>query len=205
MERKFVDIELQFRHVRLAALVVAGACVIITCWAIHSGYRHASEAENRIYILSAGQALAATATDRNDNIEIEARDHIDRFHWLFFTLEPDEKANMDGIRRAMYLADRSAKVLYDNFKEAGFYTGIVSGNISQRIRTDSIVLEMNTYPYKFREYAIQQLIRTTSITNRRLITSGTLRHVMRSDNNPHGFLIENLQVIANEDINTKTR
>jgi len=59
---------------------------------------------------------------------------------------------------------------------------------------------MNTYPYHFRCYATQSIIRTTSTVTRSLITEGDLRNVSRSDNNPHGFLIERWNTIENKDL-----
>ncbi|MDP3180258.1 MAG: conjugative transposon protein TraK, partial [Bacteroidota bacterium] len=40
---------------------------------------------------------------------------------------------------------------------------------------------------------------------RSLITEGALRNVSRSDNNPHGFLIERWNTIENRDIKTENR
>jgi hypothetical protein len=82
---------------------------------------------------------------------------------------------------------------------------MVSGNISQQIGIDSISLDMNSYPYYFKCLAKEKLIRTTSITTRNLITEGYLRNVQRSDNNPHGFLIERWMIVENRDIKTEGR
>jgi conjugative transposon TraK protein len=96
----------------------------------------------------------------------------------------------------------SAKRAYDNLKEAGFYTNIISGNISQRIKVDSVQVDVGQYPYYFRCYATQNIIRTTSTVSRSLLTEGYLRNVSRSDNNPHGFLVERWTTLDNQDIKT---
>jgi hypothetical protein len=70
---------------------------------------------------------------------------------------------------------------------------------------DSISIDIDQYPYRFRCYATQSIIRTTSIVSRSLITEGALRNVSRSDNNPHGFLIERWNTIENRDIKTENR
>jgi len=92
---------------------------------------------------------------------------------------------------------------YDDLKEAGYYSNIVSGNISQHIQIDSISLYMNIYPYAFKCFATEKLIRTTSTTTRNLVTQGYLRNVSRSDNNPHGFLIEQWETLENKDEQVK--
>ena len=127
------------------------------------------------------------------------RDHIKTFHHYFFTLDPDEKVIQSNISAALNLADESAKRAYDNLKEKGYFNNLIAANISQEIAVDSISLDLNQYPYPFRCYATQQLIRATSTITRKLVTSGTLRNVSRSDNNPHGFLIQQWVTLDNHD------
>jgi len=40
---------------------------------------------------------------------------------------------------------------------------------------------------------------------RSLITEGYLRNTLRSDNNPHGFLIEQWRTLENKDISIRNR
>lgn len=164
-----------------------------------------SETQGRIYILSNAKALEAYSAERKDNIPVEARDHVKTFHHYFFTLDPDDKMIQSGISRALYLADISAKLQYDNLKENRYYSNIISGNISQTIEVDSIRINLENYPYYFRYYSKQTIIRATSIVIRSLITEGYLRNVARSDNNPHGFLIERWNTVENKDIQTLNR
>ena len=156
-------------------------------------------------MLANGKALEAVAADRKDNIPVEARDQVKTFHQYFFTLDPDEKVIQSNITKALYLADASAKRQYEDLKENGYYTNIIAGNISQQIDLDSVNVDINSYPYFFRCFATQKIIRSTSIVYRSLLTEGYLRNVSRSDNNPHGFLIERWNTIENKDIKTEAR
>jgi hypothetical protein len=52
---------------------------------------------------------------------------------------------------------------------------------------------------------VQRIVRPTSVVSRSLVTEGYLRSVARSDNNPHGFLIERWQTIENKDVQIQTR
>lgn len=161
--------------------------------------------QERIYILANGKALEAWSAERKDNIPVEARDHVRMFHYYFFTLDPDDRVIEANVSKALYLADGSAKRQYDDLKESRYYSNIISGNISQEIVTDSISIDINQYPFYFKCYARQRLIRTTSIVTRSLVTEGFLRNVSRSDNNPHGFLIEKWATIENKDIKIENR
>ena len=205
MFKKMKNIDTAFRHIRSFTLVVIIGCVLICCFALYKSFSLVSQMQSKIYILANGKALEAYASERKDNIPVEARDHVTTFHKLFFTLDPDDKAITASITKALYLADGSAKRAYDDLKENGYYAGLISGNVNQTIVVDSVAVDINDYPYKFRCYATQSIIRPTSITTRSLVADGALRNVSRSDNNPHGFLIERWSTIDNRDLKTVSR
>lgn len=205
MFKKMKNIDTAFRHIRGFTMLIIAGSVLLSCFALYKSFSLVSEMQDRIYILANGKALEAYSAGRKDNIPVEARDHVKTFHQLFFTLDPDDKAIETNITKALYLADGSAKRIYDDLKENGYYAGLISGNVNQTIHVDSVAVDINEYPYKFRCYATQRIIRPTSITTRSLITEGALRNVSRSDNNPHGFLIERWSTIANKDLKTTAR
>jgi conjugative transposon TraK protein len=205
MFKKMKNIDTAFRHVRGFTMLVITGCVVVCCFTLYKSYSLVAQMQSKIYILANGKALEAYASERRDNIPVEARDHVKVFHRLFFTLDPDDKAIQATITEALYLADGSAKRIYDDLKENGYYAGLISGNVNQTISVDSIAVDINEYPYRFRCYATQSIVRPTSITTRRLITEGSLRNISRSDNNPHGFLIERWNIIENSDLKTISR
>lgn len=205
MFRQFKNIDTAFRYVRSFCFVVVGGSFLLSCFAIYKTYEVTERNKNTLYILANGKILEAVAGERKENIPVEAKDHIKSFHQYFFTLDPDDKVIQSNITKALYLADGSAKRTYDNFKESGYYANLISGNISQGIEVDSIYVDVNRYPFYWRCYAIEKITRSTSIVTRDLVTEGYLRTVSRSDNNPHGFLIERWNTIQNKDIKVERR
>lgn len=205
MFEKLRSIETSFQHIRLFTGIVVVSSTTIAGIVAWQAFRMTDRSQSRIYLLSSGKVLEAMASDRKENIPVEARDHIRTFHQAFFTLAPDENQIKVSTTRALYLADVSAKRLYDNLKENGYYAGIISGNISQEVKIDSIGLDMQSYPYYFRCQGIQRITRPTSVVTRSLITEGWLRTTSRSDNNPHGFLIERWTVVENKDLKVEER
>ena len=199
MFTQFKNIDTAFSHIKGFSIFLILACVIISGFAIYKGFEAASKASEQIYILTNGKALAAFSSERKDNITVEIRDHVKMFHHYFFTLDPDEKVITANIGLALNFADESAKKEYDNLREKGYFNNLISANISQEIAVDSTLVDLNVYPYYFRCYATQRLIRSTSIVSRKLITQGYLRNVSRSDNNPHGFLIQRWETLENRD------
>jgi conjugative transposon TraK protein len=205
MFKKLRNIETAFQHVRTFSIVVIACAFLAVGFTVYQSHQLIATIQSRVYILFNGKVLDALAADRKDNVAVEARDHVKAFHELFFTLSPDDKANQASLGKALYLADESAKRAYDNLSESGYYANIISGNISQRLQVDSVTVDLRNYPYSFRCYAIQSIIRTSSAVTRSLITSGELRNVSRSDNNPHGFLIQRWNTLENKDIKVINR
>lgn len=199
MFTQFKNIDTAFKHIKTFSIFLILACMSITGFAIWKSLDMVKNTQGRIYILANGKAIEAFSAERKDNIPVEAKDHIRMFHHYFFTLDPDEKVIQANIGNALNLADESAKKSYDNLKEQGFYNNLISANISQEIVVDSIKLDIDQYPFYFRCYATQKLIRSTSTVTRKLLTQGYLRNVSRSDNNPHGFLIQRWETLENRD------
>ncbi len=205
MFRQTKNIDTAFKQIRLFSIVFVIACMLLTAFICYSSMQQTSQAQSRIYILANGKALEAYSADRKDNIPVEARDHVKMFHHFFFSLDPDEKVVNSNLTKALYLADNTAKQQYDNLKENGYYANLISGNISQEIQADSIYINIESYPFYFRYMGSQRIIRPTSIVTRSLVTEGYLRNVARSDNNPHGFLLEKWRTLENTDINSESR
>ena len=147
----------------------------------------------------------ALSQDLEQNRPVEAREHVRRFHELFFTLSPDKNAIEGNIRRAMFLSDRSAYAHYVDLAEQGYYNRIISGNVNQRVGIDSVKCDFHTYPYEVVTYAKLSIIREKSVTERSLVTRGRLLNSTRSDNNPHGFILEAFRVVENRDIRVYDR
>lgn len=199
------NIDTAFRYIRTFSLVFLMGCMAVSATVAYKSYELAARSQERIYLLAGGKALEAFAADRKDNIPVEARDHVKTFHHLFFTLHPDEKVIQTNLSKSLYLADATAKEQYDNLQERGYYANIIAGNISQELVSDSIEINTNVYPFYFRFQGKQRIIRPTTIVVRSLVTEGYLRNVSRSDNNPHGFLIEKWRTLENKDLTTQTR
>lgn len=199
------NIDTAFRQIRLFTLTIIIGCLLFSGFTLYKSQQLTASLQQKVYILANGKALEAFATDRRHNIIVEAKDHISTFHRYFFTLDPDEKVITSNTAKALYLADASAKQQYDNLTESNYYSNIIAGNISQEINMDSVSIDLQQTPSYFRYYGTQQLTRTGSIVTRRLVTEGYLRTVSRSDNNPHGFLIEGWKTLENTDIKIQNR
>ena len=195
------NIENSFKQIRLYAIAFAILCTGVTGYAVWRSYSFAEQQRQKIYVLDNGKSLMlALAQDASINRPVEAREHVRRFHELFFTLAPDKNAIESNMKRAFNLADKSAFDYYKDLSEKGYFNRIISGNVQQRIEIDSVVCNFDTYPYAVQTYAKQFIIRSSNVTKRNLITSCFLVNLVRSDNNPQGFNIEKFAVTQNKDV-----
>ena len=200
MFQQLRNIDIAFKHIRLFSLVLIAGCVLQSFYPLQE--------------LSTNQRI--TGADLH-SLQWESTGSLVSRTWIIFLLRHGSCADVpssflyadpdDKVIQAKYQstvpADAS-KEEYDNLKE-NRYANVISGNISQEIAIDSIRIDINQYPFYFRCYSRQRLIRTTSIVTRSLVTEGYLRNVSRSDNNPHGFLIEKWNTLENKDIKTENR
>ena len=200
------NIETSFRQIRLYSIIFLVLCSVVVVWSVYSSYDFAEKQREKIYVLDGGKSLMlALSQDLSQNRPAEAREHVRRFHELFFTLSPDKSAIEHNVKRALLLADKSAYNYYSDFAEKGYYNRIISGNINQVLKVDSVVCNFDSYPYQARTYAKQMIIRASNVTERSLVTTCRLLNSSRSDDNPNGFTIEGFTIVENKDLQTVKR
>ena len=181
-------------------------CIRDRVWSVWNSYRFAEKQREKIYVLDNGKSLMlALSQDLSQNRPAEAREHVRRFHELFFTLSPEKSAIEHNVKRALLLADKSVYHYYSDFAEKGYYNRIIAGNINQVLKVDSVVCDFNAYPYRAVTYATQKIIRQSNVTERSLVTTCRLLNASRSDDNPNGFTIEGFTIIENKDLQTIKR
>ena len=191
---------------RLFGIIFVSMCAVVVSVALIMVFKFAEKQREKIYVLDNGKSLMlALSQDMSQNRPAEAREHVRRFHELFFTLSPDKSAIEHNINRALILSDNSAYNYYSDFAEKGYYNRIISGNINQVCNVDSVGCDCNNYAYPAKTDARQMIIRQSNVTHRSLITVCRLTNSSRSDDNPNGFIIEGFTILENKDISTVKR
>lgn len=205
MQKQF-DIQRKFRFIVYVLVLISLSLMGVSTYIYYESVQLVELSKEKIYVLDNGKSLlVALREDISENRDAEARDHVKRFHELFFTLEPDKTYIENNIREALYLADRSAMEQYQAFKENNLYNQVIASDISMTLQTDSIKLDFSAYPYRFTFTGKQKIVRKSNITIRSLKTSGYLRNISRTDNNPHGFLMESWRIDENKDLESIRR
>ncbi|MCX2429686.1 conjugative transposon protein TraK [Pedobacter sp. GR22-10] len=187
--------------IRLATIVSVGslmASVVIAIVVSFFAYRQVSSARRSIYILDNHVPMLAKQTDLQMNRPAEYRADVDLFHSLFFSLTPDDRFIEYQMKKAMYLVDESGARQYNDLKEKGYFSSVLSSSSVLTLQTDSIFLDVHKRYFRF--YGKQRIDRRSATVVRSLITEGTLRDMPRSENNPHGVLITQWKILENKDL-----
>ena len=133
------NIESSFRQIRLFGIIFVAMCAVVVSVAMIMVFNFAEKQREKIYVLDNGKSLMlALSQDMSQNRPAEAREHVRRFHELFFNLSPDKSAIEHNINRALILSDKSAYNYYTDFSEKGYYNRIIAGNINQVVQVDSV-------------------------------------------------------------------
>jgi conjugative transposon TraK protein len=206
MFRSLQNIETAFQLIRTAMVAVVVGCFVFVGYIKYSSDKMIAREREKIYVLDEGKSLMlALSQDMSENRPAEAKHHVKMFHELFFSLSPDNDAITFNIQRALYLADKSAFSYFNDLKEKGYYRRLIANNILQRIQVDSIQCNFDVYPYRVMLYAQQVITRPSNVTRRNLVSICQLENAVRSDNNPHGFLIKNFKIIENNELSREKR
>jgi conjugative transposon TraK protein len=187
--------------IRLASFVSMGSLLLAFSVSIavsFYAYKQVISARKSIYILDNNVPVLAKQTDVQMNRPAEYKAHIDLFHSIFFSLTPDDRFIEYQMKRAMYLIDESGASQYNDLKEKGYFSSVLSSSSVLTLQTDSIIIDL-PHLY-FRYYGKQKIDRRSVTVLRSLITEGYLKDIPRSENNPHGVLIIGWKTIENKDI-----
>ena len=201
----FDTIETSFRKLKFITMASIASGVIIALGAVYiSGQQMLSNNDN-IYVIDRGSAVMAARNGQDAYRDLEVKDHIERFHELMFNLSPNSESIKRNLDRALVMSDKSAYDYWSDLSERGFYSRIVSANISQEIVIDSVKVDMSSYPYQAKTYAKVFMLRESNITAYDFESSCRLVDVERSPSNPHGLMIEKFRVSKNENMGTRQR
>ncbi len=200
------DIEKSFKRLNRLTLVCVCLSFIFSLVVGLAALNYAERQREKIYVLDQGKSLLlALQTDAVMSKELEIKDHVSRFHELMFTLSPQKKTIQENLDRAFNLADKSAYEYSQDLAEKGYYSRLVSANISQQMIVDSVVFQGNGYPYQVKTFARQYVIRESTMSEYAFVSSCQVLNASRSDVNPHGLIIEKFVVLENNLIETRKR
>ena len=197
------NLENKIKLVLIVSCMFMAGCIIISLGSIFTAKGMVDDAHKKVYVLDGTVPILVQRTTMDETLDVEAKSHIELFHYLFFTLAPDDKYIDYTMEKAMYLVDETGMAQYNALKEKGFYNNIMGTSAVFSIFCDSITFDKEKMTFIY--YGRQRIERRTNILMRQLVTAGDLKRVPRTDNNPHGLLITNWRTLLNKDLEQKNK
>lgn len=191
-------LENKIKLVGLVCAMCVGACAFISLGSILIAKGMVDDAHKKIYVLDGNVPIIVSRTAMDETLDVEAKSHIEMFHFLFFTLAPDETHIKAQQKKAMYLVDESGLAQLNVLREKGMFRNIIGTSSFMSIYCDSIRFDREKLQFTY--YGRQRIERRTDITFRQLVTAGELRRVPRTENCPHGLMITNWRTLLNKDL-----
>lgn len=202
MLKSLINIQSAFSHTRLFLILLVGSNVIIMAFVSIFAFQFKRNQEEKIYALQGEEPmLFALNQNTTDNREAEAEASIRDFHDLFFNIYPDEQETEYKLQRALSMSDNSVYSIYKNLKDNRYFERIYDAHIISKFKCDSVEIDMTHYPYNCKMWGKTAIVRSVSTSFRNLTTTCQLRNCARSNATPHGFIIENWEVVDNSDLN----
>lgn len=201
----FNDINRSFNVMKQFALTALAVSGIVVIAAVALTTKRLNDLQGTVYVVDRGSAVMASRSSEDAYRDIEAKDHVLRFHELMLNVTPNAESVKRNLDRALILSDKSAYDYYMDLSEKGFYQRMISANITQEFVPDSVKVDMEAYPYTVRTYGKLYLMRESNISLYEFESQGQLVEVERSPSNPHGLMLEKFHVARNENIGTRRR
>lgn len=187
---KLKDIQTIHSLTKVYLIGITAIAVLVSVCSIWMSYQFAEAQREKIYVLDNGKSLIlALQQDINQSRPSEAKAHVQRFHELFFTMTPNMASIEKNINNALQLTDDTPAFYYKERKSKQYYDRIVQGGIICEIFTDSVIVNMDQYPYEATYYGKTSFMRSTDIEYFSIVTKQKLINAPRTDANPHGFVL----------------
>lgn len=200
------NIDNSIKTIKLISLIVILAAFIFSSYVYFKSMNIIEEGRNKVYVLSEGNILELVRSrNLEDNIKAEIKNHISMFHEYYFNLDPEAVDIKRRVDIALNLIDDSGKLLESGRRESLYYHKMIEGGINTRIYIDSIQVSKNENRFSAKIFAKQKLERSTKLVYKEFIAICGLREIGRTENNPHGLLIENYKIIENKTLYEKSK
>lgn len=195
---ELLKLQKHFNRVKIITLIALVSLALVCIVSLILSYQNTAEFSKRIYIVNKNAQFEAIAGTVTENRPVEIGYHVRRFHELFFNIIPDAEEIENSTKKSFYLADESAKKLYDDLKEQHFYSDIIQGNVVQKINIDSVAINSALYPYEAITYATIKQTRATTNATKKIVTHCQLEDTQRSLKSPNGLFMRNFKIIESK-------
>lgn len=174
------------RFLVLFVVLISFTSSIISMVQVRKAYK---ELIHKAFVVNTdGSVVPLSLADQRDNLEVEARAHLDLFHQYFYNLSTSNYE--ENLEKALWLGNSSVDEVYRQKKADGVYNRLIQYSLVQQVTGIQTELDLVKEPFMFRTVVHFEINRGSITDKYELITSGKLLRVDRNfPRNPHGLLI----------------
>lgn len=190
------------RFIVLSVIIIAFGSSVISLFQVRKVQQ---EFLNKAFVVSnEGTVVPVSLVEENENLEVEARAHLDQFYRYFYDLNTSNyKSNLE---KALWLGNQSIDDIYRQKKADGVYNRLLQYSLVQQVQSITTDLDLSGSPYSFTSTMELYVNRGATTDRYQLVTSGNLIKVDRQfPRNPHGLLITNYFENSLKKIENETR
>ena len=137
-----------------------------------------------------GSIIPLKLTTSQENLEVEARSHLELFHRYFYGIDTSNFET--NLEKALWLGNSTVDNVYRQKKADGLYNRLIQYSLVQKVQSVETELDLSKEPYSFRTTTIFEINRGAVVDRYELITTGQLIQVDRQfPRNTHGLLVTN--------------
>ncbi|MEQ5790663.1 conjugal transfer protein TraK [Muricauda sp. NFXS6] len=174
------------RFVVLAVVITAGLVCMVSVAMLFQ--MHRQTLDTAFVVSDQGDVLPLKLIDQQENLEVEALAHLERFHQWFYGV--DAGSFESRMEKALWLGNASVDAVYRQKKADGFYNRLLQYSLVQEVERIDSRIDMDQEPYAFETRTVIRINRGRVTDTYELVTSGRLISVARNfPHNPHGLLI----------------
>lgn len=195
-------------QLRRAMMGVITLCVVCMICCIGFSFYMYKESTTASWVMDKDGNIASTfKTDISGQKQVEIDNHIRMIYDSFFTYTSTNYKNK--VDKGLPLMGNNGKQLFLTLSSQGWFNMVVQNNLTVNSIVDSIKINSNTKPYKFKSYGRQFVRRHNIIEERRLFLDGEVNDDARVLNkNPHGlkadFIITDNRTIKADSIKSSS-
>jgi hypothetical protein len=184
--KNIADILRLNRFVVIAMVIVCLCTSGFSLWLAHRANRMLLE--SAFAINTDGAVIPLKLVSERENLEVEARSHLQLFHSHFYGI--DETNYEKNLEKALWLGDSSVDEAYRQKRADGVYNRLLQYSLVEKIVDINIRLDLQNQPYAFEVETIFEIDRGSVTDRYQMMTTGSLIHVDRNfPHNTHGLLI----------------
>jgi len=198
-----MNLDRAVKQSRIMTLCCFAFTLIFCSLVILFAFNYISKSRGQVFFTNGyGNTLVGYQIERNQNIVAEIKSQVRSFHSFLYNITPDPKEVKINIDRAKSLGDGSINAFIMQRGEE-YYKKIIAQNIEIKYQLDSVKVNAQIYPYQAVVFGKEIIQNKVGFVRRSLITKCRLSEISRTDNNPHGLLISNFEILKNERLASK--